>query len=858
MKNIRLFLLLFLVGSVQAKDVVYNLTIEERHVNITGSPVHAMTINGGIPGPTLRFREGDLAIIQVQNKMKHPTSIHWHGVLVPPDMDGVPFVSFPPIEPGQHFTYRIPIRQTGTYWYHSHTHLQEQAGVYGSIVIDPRSGRGNRTEHVAVLADWTNHNPQEVLRTLRRGSEYFGIQKRTAQSVLGAAKTGTLRDYFSREAMRMPAMDLSDVAYDAFIINGKTEEHLPAKAGETVRLRIINAAAGTYFHMNYAGGPFTVVAADGQNVEPFKMKEPLFIAIAETYDVLVTVPGTGSYEFRSTAQDGSGKTSLWIGSGERHFARDIPKPFLYESMMGFDLKQAIALTPQGTMGMSDRRVESGAFDRPGMNMGMDHQAGTMESADHDSMKMGKVVRQPMAMEGMNHEGHESMDHSSMEHDDAGESGADEKAKAPEKKEPAKDEGDEARQGADHSAMDHEGGKSPPDDKEGKPRAVEAGAMNDEGHGTSKRMDHAAMDHDGGMARHGMHGLKHNPPKWYDFLLREDAALPTMLMSDGMTPDRPFSPYRRLRSIKRTVLPDNAPRRVFRLTLDGEMGRYVWMINNRPISPEDDLLIREGEVVQFIMINRTMMHHPMHLHGHFFRVVNGQGDHSPLKHTVNVEPMSTTVIEFMANEPGDWFFHCHVLYHMMSGMAQVVRYENFTPAPETAVIGQGVYDEHNPFLWYGYADGLSNMTQGRITASSLLNIFNLTWEAGWESVPETEWEATFTYERFLNRFTNVFVGMNVEGTEWDQEEERLVGGVRYLLPGNFLSTVWLDSDAGARVTLDRELMLTPRLSVFGEIEYDTREDWSYQVGLSYFLTKSLSATALWDSDYGLGAGITVRF
>jgi len=792
MKSLILFSLLGTLPAL-AKEVTYNLTVAAQHVNITGKAVHAMTINGGIPGPTLRFREGDTAVIHVRNGMKHPTSIHWHGMLVPPDMDGVPFVSFPPIEPGATFTYRFPIRQSGTYWYHSHTHLQEQIGVYGSIAIEPKSGRENARDHVVVLADWTDRNPQEVLRTLRRGSEYFSVRKRTAQSVLGAAKTGTLGDYFRREAMRMPAMDLSDVAYDAFITNGKPEDTMTAKPGETVRLRIINAAAGSYFHLNYAGGPFTIVAADGQKVEPLKMDEPLMIAIAETYDVLVKVPAQGAFEFRATAQDGSGKTSLWIGSGDRHSAKDIPKPFLYESMMGFNLKHALALTPQGVMGMNDRKVENGALDQPGMNMGgMDHGGKKMEGMDHGSMDMGGMRHEQMSMAGMDHgRGHsmESMDHSAM----------------PE------------------GGMNHD-----------------AGGM-------------AGMDMGG-----GMQGMKHNPGKWYDFLLKEDSALPMMLASDGMSPHRPFSPYKKLRSTKSTTLPDKAPRRTFRLTLDGEMGRYVWMINNRPLSPNDDLFIREGEVVRFIMINRTMMHHPMHLHGHFFRVINGQGDRSPLKHTVNVEPMSTTVIEFMADEPGDWFFHCHILYHMMSGMARVVRYEGFTPDPATEAIGKGLYEEHNPFLIYGYADALSNMTQGQITASSLLNIFNLQWEAGWDGVADTQWEATLTYERFINRFTNVFVGVHAEGTDWTRGDERLVGGIRYLLPGNFLSSAWIDSDGEGRLTLDRELMLTPRLGIFGEIEYDTRESWSYQAGISYLLTKSFSATALWDSQYGVGAGMTVRF
>ena len=766
-------------AAASAKEVHYDLTIASAEVSLMERKARAMTINGGIPGPVLRFREGDLAVIRVHNHMHHPTSIHWHGMLVPPDMDGVPFVTFPPIEAGTTFTYRFPIRQSGTYWYHSHTHLQEQLGVYGAIVIEPKEGeRHPARDHVVVLGDWSNRDPGMILRNLRRGSDFESIRKRTAQSVLGAFKTGTLADYFSREAMRMPAMDLSDVAYDAFLTNGKPEEHLPAEPGGTVRLRIINAAAGSYFHLNYAGGPFTIVSADGQRVEPVRMNEPLFIAIAETYDVLLKVPIHGACEFRATAHDGSGKTSLWIGSGERRAAPDVPKPFLYESMMGFDPKHALALTPAGTMGMPDPKVEAGAFDQPGMNMrGMDH--GGMSGTNHGGMEMEGRIKHDMSGGGRDHSGH--------------------------------------------------------------------------GGGT---MDHASMS---GMADAGGHaGMKHFAPKWYDFMLREDASRPAMQARDGISPHRPFSPYKKLRAAKSTALPKNAPRRDIRLTLDGEMGRYVWMLNNRPITPSEDILIHEGEVVRFIMINRTMMHHPMHLHGHFFRVVNGQGDRSPLKHTVNVEPMSTTVIEVLANEPGDWFFHCHILYHMMSGMAQVVRYEGFTPAPETEAVGGGVYDEHDPFLIYGHADLLSNMTQGHITASSLLNLFELDWEAGWDGVSDTEWEAELTYGRFINRYTTVFAGAYAEGVDWTREDERLIGGLSYLLPGNFLSRAWIGSDGEARIGVSRELMLTPRLSLFGELEYDTREDWSYQAGLSYILTGNLSATTLWDSDFGLGAGFTVSF
>jgi FtsP/CotA-like multicopper oxidase with cupredoxin domain len=375
----------------------------EEKVNITGKSVTGMTINGGIPGPTLRFTEGDTAVMHVTNSMHVPTSIHWHGLLVPPDMDGVPFISFPPIKPGTTFTYRFPIRQTGTYWYHSHSGLQEQRGVFGAIVILPKEKRhGADKDHVVVLSDWTDQNPKEILRNLRRGSEFFGVRKKTAQSVLGAAKTGKLSEYFQREAMRMPAMDLADVAYDSFLVNGKPEEHLAAKPGATVRLRVIDGSASTFFHLSYAGGPMTIVGADGQPVEPVKMMKPILIGVAETYDVLVKVPANGAYEFRATAHDGSGHTSLWIGSGERKPASDLPKPFVYDTMMGFNWKNAFALTPAGTMGMPDRDVDAGKFDKPGMNMDM----------DMGGMSHGGSMKMPMAMAGMDHS---AMNRSGMNH-----------------------------------------------------------------------------------------------------------------------------------------------------------------------------------------------------------------------------------------------------------------------------------------------------------------------------------------------------------------------------------------------------------------------------------------------------------
>lgn len=743
-------IILFTHHPVQPASVAYDLTINEQQVNFTGKPVQGMTINGGIPGPTLRFKEGDTARIRVHNNMNVATSIHWHGVLVPPGMDGVPYLSFPPIEPGTVFTYEFPIRQSGTYWYHSHTGTQQQVGVYGAMVIEPFQDASKPDhDHVVMLSDWTDEEPHEVSRTLKRGSEWYALKKGSAQSIFGAASLGRLGDYFARELQRMPAMDIADVAYDRFLVNGKPETMLPAAPGETVRLRIIDGSSTTYFHLEFAGGPMTIVAADGQDVEPIQ-KTRFLIGAAETYDVLVHVPSAGMHEFRATAHDGSGYASVWIGAGERNPAPDLPKPNLYHGMGHHGLKQIFSLTPAGTMGMPDHDVEAGKFDQPGM-MGM---KGVHDSGDPSGMKM----------DGMDHGTH-----------------------------------------------------SMPVPTQTRPMDKEHGACSG--------------------------------------LLGEDVCASKNLAVDGVDPSRPWPPYAGLRSASQTVFPRGRPVREIRLTLDGDMERYVWFLNNKPLSESDSIHIREGEVVRFIMINRTMMHHPMHLHGHFFRVINDQGDHAPLKHTVDVAPMSTTVIEFDANEFGDWFFHCHLLYHMEAGMARVVHYEGFTVTPHLAAIRPELY--RDPWYFWGQADVLSNMTKGFLTLSNTRNILTAEWEVGWHNVDDTRSEVLFTWDRYINRFLSVFAGADVLG-ERSETDTRGIVGLRYLLPLNLESRAWIDTDGGARFNLGRTFQLTPRLGLFGEARYDTHDDWEGVAGLSYTIDKIFSLIGQWHSDYGFGGGLQVRF
>jgi CopA family copper-resistance protein len=782
-------------AGARAEVVTYGLTIAQEKVTIADATTEGMTINGRIPGPTLRFKEGDTARILVHNRMAEPTSIHWHGILVPPNMDGVPYVSFPPIQPGSSFTYEFPIRQSGTYWYHSHSSLQEQSGVYGAIVIDPRHQHPNgevAAEHVVLFSDWTTEDPHKVLRTLKRGSEWYAIEKGSGQSILGAARVDKLGDYVKRELQRMPAMDIADVAYDYFLANGQPETVINAKMGQRLRLRIINGSATTYFHLEFAGGPMTIISADGLKVQPVEQQRFL-VAVAETYDVLVNIPHHGAYEMRATAHDGSGYASVWLGNGRRFPAPDVPKPNLYQGMAHGSASSIWALTPAGAMGMPDDQVNSGKFDQPGM-AGM---AGMTTVHGHE-VKHGNDMKPNQEM--------------------------------------------------DHGRHPEPGIKSTHSEQNSKQKLhdMTSAEMDKSETGHSAHAMSKAQDDD----RRGKKYAKNFRPFASDVSSVQDIA------ADGVDPRRPWPPYAKLRAIEPTAFDPEKPIREIRLTLDGDMERYVWFLNNKPLSESDVIRIREGEVARFIMINRTMMHHPMHLHGHFFRVLNGQGDYAPLKHTVDVAPMSTTVIEFYGNEFGDWFFHCHLLYHMKSGMARLVHYDGYKPDPEVVAVQPKLFRES--WYFWGEADVLSNMTEGALSLSDTRNIFQASWEAGWQDVDKTDWEVLLTYDRYFNRFFSILVGVDFLGEGSSTEETRGVLGLRYLLPLNFETTAWVDTDGGARVIAEKEFALTPRLSLLGEVEYDTHDKWEGKAGLSYVLTKTVSLLGQWHSEFGWGGGLQVRF
>ena len=434
----------------------YVIGVGAASINPDGAQlVPAVLANGSLPGPEIRVREGDTLRILVENHLTDaPTSIHWHGLLVPAAMDGVPEVSNAPMAAGRTYVYEYPIRQSGTYWYHSHEGFQEQLGCYGALIISPaHEALHSDRDAVVLLGDWLHRSPSEVFAQLRAGSRQPG---------------GATMEPGQAAGMKMGGgADLSDVKYDAFLLNGRSPNDpwtLAVRPGERLRLRLINGGASTYFRLRLDGHPLQITHADGLAVQPLTV-DHLLMGMGETYDALVKIAGRGSYTLHAVAQDGSG--------------------------------QAL-------------------------------------------------------------------------------------------------------------------------------------------------------------------GVLHTP----DVAPQVNRAMPSF---DGRALG-----YADLRAAAPTTLPDG-PAQAFRLPLQGDMARYVWMIDGQVWPKADPLLIRQGDRVQLELINQTMMWHPMHLHGHYFRVLQGAGDLCPLKHTVNVAPQQTVQIEFTADNPGNWFFHCHNTYHLEAGMAREFEY-----------------------------------------------------------------------------------------------------------------------------------------------------------------------------------------
>jgi FtsP/CotA-like multicopper oxidase with cupredoxin domain len=696
---------------------IYHLYISDTTANFTGKNRPALAINGSIPAPTLYFTEGDTAEIYVHNTMMMETSIHWHGIILPNRYDGVSYLTTTPVKMGETHYYTFPVVQNGTYWYHSHTMMQQQSGMYGAIIIHKKQEPPVK-EYTLLLSDWTNENPDEVDRSLHNATDWYGIRKGSTQSYAEAIRAGQFKTKLANEWKRMAAMDVSDVYYDRFLSNGKSENKAPQfKAGDRVKLRIINGSSSTYFWLKYAGSKLTVVANDGKDVVPVEV-DRMIIGVSETYDVMVTIPDSKSYEFLSTAEDRTKSTSLWLGTGAAVSAERLPRLNYFEGMK-----------------MMNRMMKmDGSMNDMGMKM-------SLQQMDMNTVMYPEVT------------------------------GA------------QKPEADSASQAP-----------------------KEMVTLN----------------------------------------------------------------YAMLRSPEKTTLPA-APVKELHFNLSGNMNRYVWTINNKAVSETDKILIRKGENIRIIMYNGTMMRHPMHLHGHFFRLINGQGDYSPLKTVADIMPMETDTLEFAATESGDWFFHCHILYHMMSGMGRIFSYENSPVNPEVPDPAAGlrkIYADDRKMHLAAKIGLESNGSDGEFTVANTRFRLQTEWRIGLNN------RDGYESESHLGRYVGEmqwwfpYIGWDFRHRKMDGIEKDIFGhassvddrkafcmGIEYMLPMLIKADARFDTQGRLRFQLAREDV---PVSARVRFSFMLNTDKEYMAGLRYVVTKYFSASTHYDSDMGFGAGITLTY
>jgi len=642
------------------------LSIGKVPVRVDGKVSRAIGINGTVPGPLIRLKQGQSARLRVTNTLDEDSSIHWHGVLVPFAMDGVPGVSFPGIKARQTFHYEFPVVQSGTYWYHSHSAYQEQDGVYGPLLIEPAEDDpvAFDREHVLVLADHSPMAGDTIYNKLKQmGGGYFNMQRMTLSGLL-AGRDMPEEERLDWARMRMDPADIADVTGSTYTytVNG----HGPFdnwtglfRPGERVRLRIINAAAQTNFNIRIPDLPMTVVQADGQNVKPVTVDE-FQIGVAETFDVVIT-PQDRAYSFVSESIDrsGLGRATLAPRAGMSAPVPPLrPRPLLTMKDMGMDMggmdHGAMAMDGPNMPNVAVRRgVDPSAEQNASRNLWK--LTGWKEPTDHGTIKAAAAASAAMSgVAGMDHGsmgGMAGMDHSQMT-------------------------GMAGMAGMDHSAMGHGAASAPASGSMSGMPGMDQGSM----------AGMPGMDH-GSMANMDMRDFKYAPQVKQGPGVQTISPIPTDRTGEppqgleGM--DHKVLTYRELVALDRN--PDvQAPTRQLALHLTGNMERYMWGFDGQKMSdPTDPIPFRLNERVRVTLINDTMMPHPIHLHGHFFELVTGHGAFAPRKHTINVPPGGKMTFDLTADAAGDWAFHCHNLYHMTAGMMRVVTVRPLNGEPENA-------------------------------------------------------------------------------------------------------------------------------------------------------------------------------
>ncbi len=742
------------------KTVRYDLYVKDTIVNFTGKNRRAIAINGKLQAPTLYFTEGDTAEIYLHNMLKENTGLHWHGVILPNEHDGVPYLTTKPVKPGETHLYKFKISQNGTYWYHSHEALQEQIGMNGILVFKKREGEP-KTEYNAeipvLLGDWSDDDPMQIARRLHMANtDWYAVKKNAVQSYWEAIKSGNFGTKALNEWKRMEAMDVSDVYYDKFLINGvPSSDYSNLKAGDKVRLRVANGGSSTYFWLNYGGGKIKVVGNDGNDVVPVEV-DRLIVGVSETYDIEVMIPENKSFEFRATSEDRIGHASLWLGSGEKTEAPNLPRLMLFEGMkmMNGMMKMSGNMKPM-TMTMGNQMMDMNEVMYPEIP-----ESQRKTTAKHINEMMGVKTK-------------------------------------------------EEKKNEDHS-------------------------------------QHTGMD------------------------MKEEKTIKRLS-------------YNILKSPEKTILPTDSIREM-KFTLEGNMNHYLWTLDNKTVTETDKIMIKKGEILRIKLYNNSMMRHPMHLHGHDFRLINSKGEYSPLKNVVDIMPMETVTLEFAANQDGDWFFHCHILYHMMAGMGRIFSYENSKPNPQLP---------NRKLAWKNFLQDnkmISSMAMLDVASNKIHAETMTMFGPRWANLNEfhTNWnfnhfEGSAKVGRFLGKFQWALpyagfrvqknheimerqmaenMGMDFHGKKtWFGQQKAsksryaFIVGMQYVLPMLITADASVDHNGKVLLELSREdIPLSRRLRG----NFSVNSDGEFSTGIRYIVQKWLSLSGNYDNEMGWGAGVTLTY
>lgn len=663
--------------TVVAEDTTVDLVTRREKLEVNpGRRDTVVTLNGGVPGPILRFREGDTVTVNLKNELPEMTAIHWHGLLIPGHHDGAPgFNGFPGIASGETYTYRFTLRQSGTYWYHSHASLQEQAGQYGALIIDPKDGPDIAVdrEHVILLTEHTPEDPERIIRNLKADAGYYNWNKRTFPELLrDAGRFGlgkTLSDRAQWGRMRMDPTDIADVANYTLLVNGLPTARAPffeMKAGERVRLRFINGSAMSFMDVRIPGLSMTVVAADGRAVEPVKVDE-FRMAVAETYDVIVEPKDDKPYPLWVETLDR--RASLLATLGPRPGARaEAPAPRPMQVLMLGEMGHAMP-----AMQMAESAMAPSDPDTDILNAAAARQPAPASSCTPEHAAMGHctmpAATPPAAPAPDCSPEHAAMGHCTMPAPPA----------AP----------IDPNCPPEHAAMGHCTPRLPkPEASErtgtavslaAKPEGGTAFPRVDYGYGRDPMagMDHSAMNHGAELGREGDTDGSGRVLGW-----ATGAPYGARVLSmNDLVAAKPHADAR-------------APTRDIVIRITGNMERYIWTLNGKPFGEAPPVDVQFGERVRITFVNETMMAHPMHLHGMFFEIENGQpADRLPEKNVIAVAPGRTQSVLLTANEPGEWPLHCHLLFHMDSGMMKKLIVANVAPPPGGTVTPPAHHGTH---------------------------------------------------------------------------------------------------------------------------------------------------------------------